>query len=157
MILGEKVLREMYPDLDDNQYQPNSIDLKLGKVEEAHYDGSMVGIVNGAKLLPQTTENIGDIRGRFKLEPMKSYWVIIDNEIIIPDNVCQLYYPRSTLLRMGLSLHTAVGDSGFKGHLKFLLVNNTHNPIYIDKGERIATAVNFIVDGGTKYDGDYQE
>lgn len=31
MILGEKVLREMYPDLDDNQYQPNSLDLRLDK------------------------------------------------------------------------------------------------------------------------------
>ena len=33
MILGEKALRELYPGLDDNQYQPAGIDLKLGNVK----------------------------------------------------------------------------------------------------------------------------
>ena len=37
MIIGEKILRDMYPNLDEKQYQPNSIDLKLEKSQKVRY------------------------------------------------------------------------------------------------------------------------
>ena len=38
MITGERVLRQIYPNLDEEQYQPIGIDLTLDKVSELEYD-----------------------------------------------------------------------------------------------------------------------
>ena len=53
MILGEKALRELYPGLDDNQYQPAGIDLKLGNVKFLYNKEEVYGSVNGVKQLPE--------------------------------------------------------------------------------------------------------
>ena len=52
---------------------------------------------------------------------------------------------------------SCVGDSGLNGHLKFLLINNTDNLVLIEKGERIATAVSYLVADSGTYKGDYNE
>lgn len=162
-MLGESILRNLYIDLDEEQYQPNSIDLKLDKIltlsEQRFYP---IGLYDGKKKLPEYNELEVWAKGQnneplYKLEPKTSYIVVIDGKIEIPENVAQFYLPRSSLLRCGLSLHTALGDSGFKGHLQFLITNENNFPVLLGKGERIATAVFFTVQGATKYDGDYQE
>ena len=158
MIIGEKELRKMYPELDDDQYQPNSIDLKLGKVYEImSSDSEVYGLYDGEKHIPNKVEICYPYKNRYVLYPNKPYWLEIEPKIEIPKDIAQFYLPRSSLLRMGVTLHTALGDSGFNGHLMFLAINHTPYNINLAKGERIATAINFEVDSAGLYDGDYNE
>lgn len=166
MILGEKALRELYPGLDDNQYQPAGIDLKLGNVKFFYNKEEVYGIVNGVKQLPEqkdVKENVVKLGSTklevgFMLEPHKSYIGVVKNKVKIPLDILQLYYPRSSLLRAGVDVRTAVGDPGFDGHLSFLIINHNDKPFFIKKDERFAQMVCMRLDGATNgYDGDYNE
>ena len=73
-------------------------------------------------------------------------------------NNAQFYLPRSTLLRAGVNVYTALGDLGYNGHLSFLVINHGYKPFFIQVGERFAQLVDFEVKGGSEsYMGDYQE
>lgn len=158
MIIGEKELRKMYPKLDEDQYQPNSIDLKLGRVYEImDSSANIYGLYDGEKHIPQKGECEEVYEDVYTLFPNRPYWLEIEPKIEIPKDIAQFYLPRSSLLRMGVSLHTALGDSGFNGHLMFLAINHTPYAIKLGKGERVATAINFEVDSAGLYDGDYNE
>lgn len=167
MILGNDLLKVMFKGLDDDQYQPNSVDLKLKEVLEIDNSDNNIGLYNNYKILPDYIkvnsdtlidfDNIDNSIETFTLKPHTSYILVIDGVMNIPENVAQFYLPRSSLLRCGLSLHTALGDSGFNGVLRFLVTNNTDNEVRLGKGERVATAVNIRVIGATKYNGDYNE
>lgn len=161
MIIGKNELKKMYPNLDDDQYQPNSIDLKLGKVyiidDTFPITDISVGIYNDTKFIPPKTELKPNSSNIYELKPNIPYWIQIEPIMSIEEGIAQFYLPRSSLLRMGVTLHTALGDSGFKGHLLFLAINHTPYNINLAKGERIATAINFEVDSAGLYDGDYNE
>lgn len=155
MILGEKELRKLYPDLDDNQYQPDSIDLKIDNVEFFKKTDN-VGLYGGNKHFPKMEELKND-NGFFTLKPHTSYIFTIQNKMKIPKDICQLYFSRSSLMRMGLICTTCIGDTSFFGYLKFLFFNSTDNDIIIEKGERVGTAANFEVRGSGIYNGDFNE
>ncbi len=113
-------------------------------------------LIDNEKNLPEIEEleSVDDI---YTLEPKTAYSVTIEGKIEIPTGYTMLYLPRSTLLRSFISVHTAVGDPGFYGTLQFMIVNNGQYPYKIKKGERIAQAVVFPVEGSGKYNGSYQE
>ena len=161
MIIGEKILRDLYPNLDEEQYQPNSIDLKLEKLEGFVNAFDEIGMMNGEKHLPRMFDYLPleehDGKIVYGISPHTACLATIEGVMKIPDNVMQLYYLRSSLMRMGISMMSCVGDSGFNGHLKFLLINNTDNLVLIEKGERIATAVSYLVADSGTYKGDYNE
>lgn len=177
MINGNKILNKKYPNFDESCRTPNGIDLRLGKVYELNdaiesspnwFAG--YGLFNNKieqyveeKELPERVE----IRPKFldcchiegwSLLPNKVYILEVDEPIKISDDSAQLYKPRSSLLRAGVVLHTAVGDAGYNGHLQFLCINHSHLPFFLEKGVRFAQLVDFEVKGvDIGYDGDYQE
>lgn len=161
--MGYHTLKEIFKGLDDEQYQPNSIDLKLGKVYKSiEHEYMKVGLYNGEKHLPNLDEikpkyHKEGVYDTFLLSSKVPYWFEIEPIMEIPNDMAQFYLPRSSLLRMGITLHTALGDSGFKGHLRFLAINHNKYPVLIQKGERVATAINFPVCESIAYDGDYNE
>ena len=167
MIVGEKKLRELYPNLDEDQYQPAGIDLKLGKIMKFNTKGENVyGLVNGQKYLPKQEElsdsaikmGAGKLEVGYMLEPHIPYIAVVDKKMKIPKNYLQRYYPRSSLLRAGVDVRTAIGDPGFNGYLSFLIINHLDVPFFIQKGERFAQMVLEEVDGVMEgYDGDYNE
>lgn len=166
MILGEKALRELYPDLDENQYQPAGIDLKLGDVKIFNGNEEVYAIVDGTKQLPnqqsieESAVKIGSTKLEvgFMIEPHVPYIAVVKNKIKIPLDIIQLYFPRSSLLRAGVDVRTAVGDPGFDGHLSFLLINHSDTPFFIKKNERFVQMVCMKVDGVVDgYNGDYNE
>ena len=68
----------------------------------------------------------------------KGSYKIIFNEIVsIPTDVCAIGLPRSSLLRMGVSVHTAVWDAGYKGRSEALLVVYNEDGFYIKKDARV--------------------
>ena len=166
MISGSRELRVIYPDLDENQYQPAGIDLTLGKAAELkHNDGTVYGILKDAKILPdhiemqpQSMQVGGMMKDVFVFEPLTSYVVTTDEQIKIDKYSGQFYLPRSSCLRGGVAIHTAFGDPGFNGHLSFLLINYTNKPFVIEKGARFAQLINMeVVMVENEYQGDYNE
>lgn len=151
-MLGEKELLKLFPVYSDT-IQPSGIDLRMDKIYRQVGSGSLI---DNEKNLPEIEEleSVDDI---YTLEPKTAYSVTIEGKIEIPTGYTMLYLPRSTLLRSFISVHTAVGDPGFYGTLQFMIVNNGQYPYKIKKGERIAQAVVFPVEGSGKYNGSYQE
>ena len=166
MINGIQYLRKMYPGRDEKDYQPSGLDLRVAKVFVLSPEfGKDLGIYNGKKILPDQMEyepiEICDdgknIKG-WSLKPGKAYIFQVQDPIKIGDKNAQFYLPRSTLLRAGVNVYTALGDLGFNGHLSFLVVNHNYNNFFIEQGERFAQLVDFEVKGSEEgYQGDYQE
>lgn len=181
MINGDRILKEKYPDFDENSRTPNGLDLRLGKVyelDDAIEENGQWYVGNGLftektvqrncgiekeKVLPKQVELEPKFVDCFNIEgwsliPGKVYILEVDKQIKISDNAAQFYKPRSTLLRAGVNLYTAVGDSGYNGHLSFMCINHGRLPFFFEKGVRFAQLVDFEVkDNSLSYNGDYQE
>ncbi len=166
MISGEKILRNLYDDLDEKQYQPAGIDLTLGKIAKLEHNGGTVyGLLKDVKVLPQqkelSTVNMqvgGMIKSVFVLDPGVPYIATTAEKIKIPKESGQIYLPRSSLLRAGIDVRTAFGDPDFNGHLSFLVLNHTDKMFVLEKGVRFAQLVNIRAeDIAEGYSGDYNE
>lgn len=165
MINGYEVLEIKYPDFDQDSRTPNGIDLRLGTVYELKEDECLYGLMNDGKNVPshqpkpiqQIGVHGGDIEG-WVLLPNTPYILEVQNDIQISEDSMQTYYPRSTLLRSGCTLHTAVGDAGYHGKLAFLFINHSNTPFVLEKGVRFAQLVDHQLEGASiLYDGDYQD
>ena len=169
MINGDLILRKKYEDFDEDSRTPNGLDLRLGKVYELSEECSNYGLYENYKDLPKhnelDTESVNiifdgidsDVEGWY-LQPNRPYIMEVDRQIKISDDSAQLYRARSTLLRCGVALYTATGDSSYNGHLSFLCINHSSRPFFMEKGVRFAQLIDFEVkDNSLKYDGDYQE
>lgn len=167
MINGIDYLKKMYPGRDDKDYQPSGLDLRVEKVFKIEdpsrftSEPTFYGIVDGEKYLPNLVEiqpqSVNGHDDVFCIEWDEAYIFEVQHEIKIGDHNAQFYLPRSTLLRMGVNVYTALGDLGYNGHLQFLVINHGIEDFYISKGERFAQLVDFEVRGGSEsYDGDYQ-
>ena len=167
MINGFNYLKRMYPNRDEKDYQPSGLDLRLGNIFylEAERDVDY-GLIDGEKILPEHKPvkpmllQVGkdDYVSGWNLLPQQPYIAQVKEQIKIGDKNAQFYLPRSTLLRAGVNVYTALGDLGYNGHLSFLIINHGPRPFFIQTGERFAQLVDFEVrDGGNSYNGDYQE
>lgn len=166
MINGEKILRERYPEFDDECFQPGGLDLRLGKIEEFDVgNNKFYGIIDGLKVIPDRSELVmnalsvdGQIKNVYSLRPNVPYIATVQNKIKIDKNSLQFYKPRSSLLRCGTNVMTAIGDNGYFGSLSFFIMNYLPVDFVITRGERFAQLVDIRVDGAiNEYDGDYQE
>lgn len=149
-MLGEKELIKLFPDFKE-LIQPSGIDLKL---DEVYAQTGPASLIDDQKILPELEKQDPPI---YTLKPKKGYMVTVDRKIKIPKGYSMLYLPRSTILRSFVSIHTALGDPGFYGTLKFLLYNYGEFDYTIKQGERIAQALVFPVTGSGEYNGSYQE
>lgn len=166
MITGRKTLKQIYPNLDDEQYQPAGIDLTLGDLASfKHNDGTIYGLLNNAKVLPDQvkcqTSNIqvgGMLKTVYRLKPHTAYVATTNEKIKISKYAGQFYLPRSSLLRAGIDVRTAFGDPGFEGHLSFLIINHTDELFVLEKGVRFAQLVDISANNvDEEYTGDYNE
>ncbi len=149
-MLGEKELLKIFPEFEDD-IQPAGIDLRL---DEVFIQKSPASLIDNKKNLPELEKLEPPL---YILKPKNAYLVTIKPKVKIPEGCAMLFLPRSTLLRSFVSIHTAVGDPGFYGTLKFLLCNYGKFPYKIKRGEKIAQAVTFEVTGSGVYKGSYQE
>lgn len=137
------------------QIQPCGFDLSLGSIE-AFLDSGSVDFSNLERRLPSTRPLEPDFGGWFNLS-IGSYLVIYNEEVKLPLDIAAIARPRSTLLRCGATLETAVWDPGYHGRSSSLLV--VHNPkgIRLRKDARIAQLIFFKVEGVEEgYRGIYQ-
>lgn len=143
-------------DLDPEQVQPNGVDLRLGAVLEWTGSGRITrsGKTVGDREPLATVPLDGDPdRQAYRLDP-GGYVLEYAEPVTIPDGHVGFVLPRSSLMRNGAMLNTAVWDAGYSGRGEGLL--QVHNPLTLEEGARVAQLVLATADHEDRYDGAYQ-
>jgi len=145
----------------ETQIQQNGVDFTVKKIERLVGQGT-VDFDNTFRVLPETQgvdiHQIASNGDKVYELPAGNYLVTFNEYVNIPKNLMFRSVSRSTLIRCGASLESAIWDAGFKGYSQCAL--NVHNPfgIRIHKNARIMQLVveelNESVEKG--YDGIYQ-
>jgi dUTP pyrophosphatase len=165
--------------VDDEQVQPNGVDLRLGAVFEQTEpgrigtDGKTVGDrreieptveatsersgaddeATGDRSATDDETSAGDGTDVYHLDP-GGYVVRYADTVRIPEGHVGFLYPRSSLLRNSCMLDTAVWDAGYEGVGEGLL--EVYHPVELERGARIAQLVLADAAHADTYDGDYQ-
>ncbi|MEA3442230.1 MAG: deoxyuridine 5'-triphosphate nucleotidohydrolase [Chloroflexota bacterium] len=106
------------------QIQPNGIDLTVKLIALFSSPGS-IGFRNESRVLSHNSFLAFDNSGAIDL-PAGCYLITYNEVVHLPSNIMALALPRSSLLRCGVSIHTAVWDAGYSGRSQSLLL--VHNP-----------------------------
>ena len=123
LIQAEPPLIEGAVDLA-TQLQPNGVDLTLREVER-FASGGLADFSNESRVISQTRAAPFDAAGHVELAP--GPYLVTFNEIVnLPLDLAALGRTRSTLLRCGVALHTAVWDAGYSGRSQSLMT--VYNP-----------------------------
>ena len=142
------------------QVQPNAIDFTADQAFEVTQEDFYV------------SETYKQMRGSESLEPRTTFyesnslssWFIpgkgmvdflSDVYVDLPEGVAAQLVIRSTLARNGLILTSGLYDSGFKGHIGFLLHNLHEREAVIAKGTRVGQIVFNGADSAGTYAGGY--
>ncbi len=156
MILAPSLL-SLLLGVDSSALDTSGLKLTLGEVYEFDGDGFLGS--NGERRLPdympvEPVEEDGRLVYRL---PPGAYLVRYREVVRVPVGFVAFAYPRSTLLRMGASLHSAVWDSGYEGRGVGLLVVHNQSGIVVESGAHIAQLVYLPVLGEpVAYRGVYQ-
>ena len=138
------------------QTQINGIDLTVGKI--ARFDQSdsagCLDFDNSERRLPRTKCIYDSITASEIILTPGAYLLEFAETIQIPMNACGIVFPRSTLMRCGSTLHSAVWDSGYIGKGSVLL--DVSRNIRLKGRARIAQIVFVGAESEGKYEGIYQ-
>ena len=130
------------------QTQPNGIELTAAEVWEFTGSGE-VGLENKHRRLAGVHRLHFDPRGKLFLKP-GAYRVTVNETVRIPLDMFALGRPRSSLLRNGVTVHTALWDSGYEGRSEVLLeVMNPHG-FTLRRNARILQLIFFRLPEGVK-------
>ncbi len=154
-INGPMPLITDYLDLDQ-QVQPNGFDCTVRTIERFR-GTAQLGTDNSERVLPKTCTIQPDRDDYYDL--VKGSYLITLNEIVnLPNNLMALARPRSSLLRSGISIHTAVWDAGYSGRSQCLLINHTESLFRVKQDSRILQMIFMYLDYATQdgYSGIYQ-
>ena len=150
----EPPLVEGWIDLEE-QLQPNGFDITLREVAMLQSAGK-IGVMNSQRLVSDLAPLVFDGLGFIDLLP--GSYIITYNEIVhLPRDIMALAAPRSSLLRCGVTIGTAVWDAGYSGRSQSLMV--VHNPrgFRVQRNARILQLVFFRLTQETEgYQGTYQ-
>jgi dUTP pyrophosphatase len=123
------------------QVQPNGIEMTLQSVHELLGSGSMA-FDNFERVLPATNPLEFDTSGWLHLKP--GIYKIIYNEVVnIPRGIAAIARARSSILRCGVALETAVWDAGYSGRSESLLVVHNPNGFRIKHNARVLQLIFF--------------
>jgi|TARA_Y100000031_G_scaffold149216_1_gene186647 dUTP pyrophosphatase len=147
-------LLEGYIDLEA-QLQPNGFDLTLRGVALLETAGQIAASDQQrsvSDLVPLVLDGLGFI------DLMPGPYLITYNEIIrLPKNIMALARPRSSLLRCGVTVGTAVWDAGYSGRSQSLLVVYNSHGFRLQRNARVLQLIFFPLTQDTEgYHGTYQ-
>jgi len=137
------------------QLQPNGFDLTLREIAMVQSQGRIT-VKNSQRLVsdlaPLTFDGLGFI------DLIAGIYIITYNEIVhLPRDIMALGRPRSSLLRCGATIGTAVWDAGYFGRSQSLMV--IHNPLgmRLERNARVMQLIFFKLNEETEsYQGTYQ-
>ncbi|MBI2850137.1 MAG: deoxyuridine 5'-triphosphate nucleotidohydrolase [Chloroflexi bacterium] len=154
LLKGQPSLIENYLDLEA-QLQPNGFDISVRDIARLRTPGT-IARENSQRAVSELAPLEFDRLDFIDLTP--GPYLITHNEIVhLPNNVMALGRPRSSLLRCGVTVNTAVWDAGYSGRSQSLLV--VYNPLgfRLQKFARVVQLVFFHLTGETEgYKGAYQ-
>lgn len=155
LIALERPLIREFVDLEA-QLQPNGFDLTLESVHW-HNGAGVVGRSNSDRVLPDLEPLVFDADGWIDLEP-GIYHITYNEVVALPLDLMALGRPRSTLNRIGVTIHTAVWDAGYEGRSTSLLSVMNPNGVQLQRDARIMQLVFFTIGNppATGYAGMYQ-
>ena len=140
----------------ETQVQPHGVDLTVAQVFAFRGQG-IVGFASDVTQLPPVTPVPLDDNGWWTL-PQGAYRVRLAETVHLPLNVYAIARPRSSLLRMGVQVGTALWDAGYSGQGEALLVVQNPYGIRLQARARILQLVFFQLDTPPRqgYSGRYQ-
>ncbi len=150
----EPPLVEGYLNLDE-QVQTNGFDLTLRDIAALKSAGRIMES-NKQRAVSDLSPLAFDSAGTIDLAP-GSYMITYNEIVHLPKNIMALGRPRSSLLRCGVNVGTAVWDAGYEGRSQSLLM--VHNPLgfMLQKNARVMQLVFFELTGESEgYKGIYQ-
>ena len=140
-----------YIDVGEGSVQPNGVDLSVDSIFQ--FDPWDEGVIFGDGVFIPDRELVSDVNGLYSLEK-GTYIVQYNEKVEIPEDCIGLVLPRSSLMRCGSNIDTAVWDSGYNGiGLGRLDVGNR---IQIERGARVAQMIFIEANSHKSYDGKYQ-
>jgi dUTP pyrophosphatase len=145
---------EGYINLEE-QLQTNGFDLTLHEIAALQTAGRMMAS-NSQRVISDLAPLAYDSAGSIELAP-GSYMITYNEIVHLPKNIMALGRPRSSLLRCGVNVGTAVWDAGYEGRSQSLLV--VHNPqgFCVQRNARITQLVFLELTGESEgYKGVYQ-
>ena len=148
-------LVENYIDLN-TQIQPNGFEMTVSEIYELEGAGA-VDFDNKGRKTPAKKIIPFSKDGWIHLNP-GIYSVILNEVVHIPPNIAAIALHRSSLVRSGVVLGTAVWDAGYSGRSECLII--VHNPAGFDikKDARIMQLLFFKLESDVDklYSGIYQ-
>ena len=140
----------------EGQFQPAGVDLSLESVWEFESAGAIDGD-NSRRELPKSKQLAWGGQNFIHLLP-GSYKIIFNEAVSIPKDCAAMARSRSTLLRCGACVQTALWDPGYVGRSEALLVVKNNHGLKVFRDAKVAQLVfirlsNAVNEG---YKGKYQ-
>ncbi len=139
----------------EQQLQPNGIDLTLREVSMLQSPGK-IAVMDNQRLVSNLAPLVFD--GLDFIDLVPGAYIITYNEIIhLPKDVMALATPRSSLLRCGVTVNTAVWDAGYSGRSQSLMVVYNPQGFRLQRNARIVQIIFLWLTNETEgYQGTYQ-
>ena len=154
LISEDPPLVEGWLDLDE-QVQANGFDLSLRDIGVMQ-SGGQVAAANAGRVIPEVSPLVFDALGFIDL-PAGAYLVTSNEVVHLPRHVMALGRPRSSLLRCGVTVGTAVWDAGYEGRSQSLLVVYNPRGFRVQRNARLTQLVFMELTGESEgYNGFYQ-
>ena len=156
VLLGDDVIHFIDNLIDVNvQVQPAGVDLTVREIllfKEPGYLGF------SERRLPECIQLKTNSEDYWILYPAGAYKVIFNEIIRVPEDCIGICKPRSSLIRMGATLITAIWDPGYVGRSEALLVVFNPYGIYLKRNARIGQLIFIKLTNKArkKYSGSYQ-
>ena len=137
------------------QLQPSGIDLTLKEIFFFTSAGKITAS-NKNRLVSNLEALQFDKSGYIHLAP-GAYLITYNETVNIPLNLMGLVFPRSSLLRSGVTVNIAVWDPGYSGRGQSMLSVSNPQGFTLEKDARIVQMVFFTLeDASSGYSGIYQ-
>jgi len=142
--------KSLLSEFDDDQVQPNAIDLRVDKIFQSY---SQVFVISEEEKSHRETKEIKPTDDWWRLE-VGSYEIIMQGIVTLADDEAGWVITRSSLNRNGFFITSGLYDSGYSGVMAGVLhVNN--GPVRIKRGTRVGQFLLFKAEALNQYDGDY--
>jgi len=150
-ISGEEIAKFM-KGVDKTQVQPAGVDITVDEVYTFDSPGEL-DFSNEKRRVPKGRKL--DFEDKLHLK-MGSYRVTYRESIKMPEDAIGLVLPRSSLMRMGATLISALWDPGYHGRGQGLLIITNPHGLILHKKVRIGQIVLIKGEKAGKYQGSYQ-
>lgn len=157
-VAGKKAVTSLSP-IRAEQVQPNAVDLTIDKVW-ALEKGVFMLAGDSKHSLPRRAVNpiVRQTDGNevFRLKS-GMYIIVFEQTVQIGPAEAGIVVGRSTLMRNGVWLESALYDSGYRGHMHAGLMVAPSIEFIFPRGERLAQFVCMEAEALSQYAGTYQE